>query len=1430
MEEKSKNCQKTYELLIKDIEERENKSKYLIKNYKIIEDIISLFQNINLKISQKCKIIKFLHKSLNKIPINIEMFMREKINKKSLYQIILYEYIIHNEEKEYCSDLKNLFIEILKNTGFDKLIYQYLISFISDYINKKNILLNENIKGKEIPFNEKIKFNDFNSSHLMAILELIQTFYESEDKLIHPSNYLYFTGEKDNNIIINNSDQILDTKDDIYIMMFINLFNKENYETLDTFCLLELKLNNNTSINIKINIKNQEKNEENNSIIIPYSSFKSNEINQFIVKIGKNKNIEIIINNIPEKCKEISINQHQINSLIFFQKFIGTCSNIILYKNSISNDIFVPNFFKEKSYKNGIYSEKLFIPFIKSQISSNVEEKYFSDKNFQELKDKNIIDYSNFYFKNLISIYMPTRAEFSFENKNIILADSIIGLNASLSSDSLKNNIHTISNAFQALYSIGSINHLLPIIELITNDEKFRKVDIFNKYIYIITFIFSNLSSYFQLFDKNSQFFYYLSYYLEKLGNEIFNQEFCYQLISLYNVFISYKDENNYKLFGQQFTSYVFLNENILFKFNIESRKNIINQTKISLADKSNVKVINIIKIIKILMNYDSYKYNKYCCKEHSQYFNNIDENEISKPEVIILIEPIIDLIKTLINIYISDYKNPNLSKSNNINNNQINDYYLDKLFDILTFDISPCLQKTILNLFYDLRNKPNELNHLNKNGKMISVLLFLLKTTIFNDIKFLVYDFIFIFINDKNLNSNFPSNSKIANHHSSIIQYIEDNILPNFLFMNKKGKSIKVKNLSGDLQEEKYKEYFFIDNIKYNCLVLSNEQNILNSNYNKSKSEVLIIDLFNKVYNNLYQGINPKINLNILIKLVSKGNATLSLNFLEKLNKILNSKEFKSNRLLVNLPSILLSNINLLHWLLETCFHAYLLKNSIRNNENDEFFYGIIFPDNLEKKERISNIEKIIEISNNLIIKIFNADIYKLDYLLTWSKYYNSIKEEKNNFSMIRDFVEEFVLTKLINNQKEIFMANISYNKVQQSSLYFYNIIFEYFTFFKIKTSLQYKGPEDLENLYQEIGPSFKLNNLTELKKEIKEDTKLDIYDIFPKLPFYNFMKKVNLLFQSLWKEHKTKIKNDKTFYSTYIYHKQNISVYELEFLFYSFKEIKDMKLDNIYSIGNTGFPLIYILFHQYTIFFMTNDKNEFKEIIRNFRYFLILVIISSTSLTISKNKGKNLNLGERDKDKINWPDEEQYKNIQNKIKLFLFNCFYYLYYKIIEVNRSIKDNETNSKKIENLKSIKKYLCDTLCYFLKILDCILKEKIKREEEKKKKNIKAMFKAIKKMIITKTEGIDLSGAYMFFYEFFTKCLITITTNDNKKGVENIDLLNNIILNTKTFIEDIPIYDIESFLNEDSNYNKINEKLDKVTNELLENEKIKQYIF
>ena len=633
--------------------------------------------------------------------------------------------------------------------------------------------------------------------------------------------------------------------------------------------------------------------------------------------------------------------------------------------------------------------------------------------------------------------------------------------------------------------------------------------------------------------------------------------------------------------------------------------------------------------------------------------------------------------------------------------------------------------------------------------------------------------------------------------------------------------------NARGEIDQDKYIELIFINNIKYNYLVLSPQQEKLNSIYNKSKLDELINTFLDKIYNNFNTGQDPKMNLNLLVKIVSKGDITHIMKLLDKIKQEIDSKSRKNTAKF----SEIYSNNNYLHWLLETCFHAYLLKDAFNNNIDDGYNFGFKFPSNMDEKEKKISIEKILEKSNDLIINILDNNIYKLDIIITWSKYYNEFINEENSFKLIRNFLYELIFQKVIKSLKEIYQPNITNNKVQRTTLYFYNIIFEYYTYFKISANLNKDDTKDVETLYMEISTPFKYNILNELKKEMKENFSEDLFDTIPKLPFYIFMKKVYTFFRPIWYDEKKKIKNDKDFYKTYIYHKQNLFVNDLEFLFYSFKDINELHQndENIYIYGNKGIPLIYILFHQFTIFLtLVNDSKVFKELIENFRLLISLVIISSCTLTISKGKGGVNNtikfVGEANK--TNWPSEDQYKRIQKNVNLFLFNCFYFLYYKIIEINTYMKKFEGKKEKIDNLTNNKKYVYDTICYFLRLLITILKEKTIHEEDKKKHNFKMMFSAIKKMIVTKTEGIALSGPYLFIMEFYTKCFVS--NKSTNTSTDNFDL-NNYIIKNKTFMDELPIYNIDEMLKDTSNnYAKLYQKIEKCGDAFMNDANIKKY--
>ena len=94
------------ELLMQKIKESETKNLYLIKEEMIISNIISYLSETKLNNSDKSLIIKYLTKCLANIPLNTEIILRQKFKENNLYQIIINEYIINQDQKEYQEDLK----------------------------------------------------------------------------------------------------------------------------------------------------------------------------------------------------------------------------------------------------------------------------------------------------------------------------------------------------------------------------------------------------------------------------------------------------------------------------------------------------------------------------------------------------------------------------------------------------------------------------------------------------------------------------------------------------------------------------------------------------------------------------------------------------------------------------------------------------------------------------------------------------------------------------------------------------------------------------------------------------------------------------------------------------------------------------------------------------------------------------------------------------------------------------------------------------------------------------------------------------------------------------------------------------------------------------------------------------------------------------
>ena len=253
----------------------------------------------------------------------------------------------------------------------------------------------------------------------------------------------------------------------------------------------------------------------------------------------------------------------------------------------------------------------------------------------------------------------------------------------------------------------------------------------------------------------------------------------------------------------EQFHNHILLNERILFKFHHEEQKDIIdiitNVIKNIDLDKKTLKV-DIIKIIKILLHFDEKKNNLFCCKAHSEFF--IENFGIMEPSLNKRLEPIKELLKYLFNEFEEKVKQ---------NDSTIKDSNLYKLFTLLTYDISPCIQKMIIKLFSTVleHNFEKYIEILDKDQQLLNISLFVLKNSIF-EIKEDIIHLIYILL--KYENDNKQKNIFICKH-----------ILPFYLFADKELIQIITEN-NENQNEFKFQKYLSqeISNRKINNKIKS--------------------------------------------------------------------------------------------------------------------------------------------------------------------------------------------------------------------------------------------------------------------------------------------------------------------------------------------------------------------------------------------------------------------------------------------------------------------------------------------------------------------------------------------------------------------------------------------------------------------------------
>jgi hypothetical protein len=408
-----------------------------------------------------------------------------------------------------------------------------------------------------------------------------------------------------------------------------------------------------------------------------------------------------------------------------------------------------------------------------------------------------------------------------------------------------------------------------------------------------------------------------------------------------------------------------------------------------------------------------------------------------------------------------------------------------------------------------------------------------------------------------------------------------------------------------------------------------------------------------------------------------------------------------------------LVNNEYFLQFILDTYLQFYIIENNkdsnkvfipgfsleIYKNSNSSEKTEIPYDEN-DKKDMI---QKALKDCEKIIRFILNEDITKFDYLLTWEKYYEELKEENDIYEYVYELINIIIMDihlagKKISTFSE--SSNLTDTKVKPT-LYFINIYFEFFTYYKLK--------------YNE-------NNFKDINKNIKEDLKYILFNIknekFEPNPINElkpieekinnivYMKVIFSIVKAIWTGSEKKLlKNENDVYSKYITENLNKNKFdnELKLLFYTFDENFFGK--NINEISNKRMRIIIILYNFFTCFLNIGGKvNEQKDFFKDFRLFLLLLITAPSSINIDESIKKK-----------KWPKLEEYENIREIIEVILFNAIFFFYNKIKDYKKQeeefiykldVGQGKEDEKVIENYKlnldcisSLKKLYSENLGY-----------------------------------------------------------------------------------------------------------------------------------
>ena len=1128
----------------------------ILKDSNNISKLVLFLKNKNKNISGKIEIISTLVQIFKNNDLLIPLFMKKNItNNINFYEPLIDLYFSEEENiNEHKEKIEEIIKMIRNNITLTREPIEYVYQKLSKYFENKETEEKEKLNEKQIlKYLNILKIfyidqpNDKNKSNKKRLS------YDKNDIFVNSkkiNNYIYFNGIRSSISIALNKNSLNPNADyptlqyGISFIMWIyideNLLKK--YQEINNNYEIKLLVINISGEQIKLVLKNlntfQISLNDYETKDIPTKVLSANDWNNICFLISEKNStklpIKMYINAIAHSSfltipKDFPLSS-KINTIKLFENFIGKVSSFMIINKPVEQ--------KESNYfantiKYGFNKNKILFDFIMSN-----EKNYFSNCKsyiyYEKSKNNKLLSFYDFNIakqnkKNLIGIFCP----FAYNNEENQIDDingnyiGILGENDGV--NYFINNSNRINN-------IGGINNLLPIMELMhstisgSKKIKYNMVDktiltksTFYEYMNLIKKIVIGHIQNFSDANKYN-FFSSLSLFIEKFPPYLFTSKIIDIILDIgkeafQNYDIISKNQDNY-------ISSILLNEKLICKYNEENQLilwiniySFFTSYDIQLKD-----IFNIRKICLLLRLLDEKRYSEYCCKRHADIF--IDNNEKEKNKDLKIMEPEMNVrlneLFKIIQIYIfKSYE----EEQNNI------------LFQLLSLDLSPCLQKKIIQVYLnffanekiELKSKVKFFELLVKNN-FIELLEYVFSISLI-DIR---VDLLCLFkelYGKKEIKHIFQD--YMGNEQNGMVNFyifISDNLLPEQIY-------IKTDNIITENKNDK------LDDL----LINTKEESKKNNNKEENNKELLLSSFFNrKIYEKetnkiwsfllnwmIYKTPPPPNNeikkkdsklfnniQNFIIDFCISFSSKSPFNYIDLF--LLSLISFFKDESILN-REILYENKNLFPWLIETIFYFHnseinnypykkedilsIQKNSIdlfaeffvhrrQNETNKRIYYIIKYSVHLQKISGNSNKKMILEISRItrlLLEKIMEVSPLQMNYkakacfdFIIFHKNYDKLIAKRshitnninNDNSMARNFLMK---SPTITNSRKFNTININNDNI------FTNNVDDILDI--IDEEMKGKNYDDFNNKkdFDSISSSLGLDNINPKEKENK-------------------------------------------------------------------------------------------------------------------------------------------------------------------------------------------------------------------------------------------------------------------------------------------------------------------------------------------------------